>query len=405
MNERAKYPAGGGEWTPDDKAVAHIDMDAFFASVEILDFPELNGKPVVVGGDSDRGVVAAASYKAREYGIHSAMPVFQARRRCKDLVIRPGRMKRYVEISRIVIRSLNRFSPLVEQISIDEAFIDLSGTWRLFGDPADTISSIKDQISGNTGLTCSVGLSTNKTVAKIASDLDKPDGMAVIPPSRVRNFLDTLPVAKVPGVGKKGEEQLRRIGITVLGDVLSLDPEAISERLGKFGLYLADIAEGKAVSAVTPYSAPKSVSNELTLGEDTSDFHVLERHLMSLCEKVGGRLRKNGFRGRTVTLKLKDFKHRQMTRSATLDMPTCQGKRIFTEARKLLVSNHSSRKQRLIGVGVSNLEPSGPGGQYSLFHGRDAEEERWDRVERAVDEITGMYGAGTVKRGRLHEKP
>ena len=207
----AKYPAGKGKWGPKDPAIAHIDMDAFYASIEILDFPELKDKPVIVGGSSNRGVVAAASYKAREYGIHSAMPIFQARKRCGDLIIRPGRMKRYLEISRIVIGLLNRFSPLVEQVSIDEAFIDLTGTWRLFGKPEMTIASIREDIRKNTGLTSSVGLSTSKLVAKIASDIDKPDGMTVIPPRKVREFLDMLPIGKVPGVGKKSEEQFRTL--------------------------------------------------------------------------------------------------------------------------------------------------------------------------------------------------
>ncbi|MBN2185090.1 MAG: DNA polymerase IV [Candidatus Krumholzibacteriota bacterium] len=403
LSGQAKYPAGEGEWGPNDRAIAHIDMDAFFASVEILDFPELKDKPVIVGVDSDRGVVAAASYKAREYGIHSAMPIFQARKRCSSLIIRPGRMKRYLEISRVVIRLLNRFSPLVEQVSIDEAFIDLTGTGRLLGRPERTIAAIREEIWKNTGLTSSVGLSTSKLVAKIASDIDKPDGMTVIPPLKVREFLDLLPIGKVPGVGKKGEEQLRKIGIKFLGEIRSLSPEYISASFGKFGSRLVEIAEGNIASPVIPYSQPKSISNELTLGEDTADFQVLEKHLLALSEKVGRRLRENDFRGRTITLKLKDFEHKQITRSRTLDRPACQGKIIFTEARKLLVSCRLDTKKRLIGVGVSNLEPLAGCSQYSLFGEKSAEEERWDRVDKAVDDITRMFGSGTVKRGRLHE--
>lgn len=404
MSSEAKYPAGKGEWGPGDRAIAHIDMDAFYASVEILDFPELGGKPVIVGGNSNRGVVSAASYKAREFGIHSAMPIFMARKLCPDLVIQPGRMKRYVELSRVIMRSLNRFSPLVEQISIDEAFIDLTGTEKLFGAPVETIGLIRKEIRKNTRLTSSVGLSTSKLVAKIASDLDKPDGITIIPPSRVQGFLDSLPIGRIPGIGRKSEEHFKKIGIKLLGEVKRLSPEYISKSFGKSGIRLMEIANGRIESPVVPYSQPKSISNEVTLQEDTDDFSTLERILLALSEKVGRRLRKHGFQGRTITLKLKDSAHRQLTRSITLDHPTYQGKKIFTEARKLLLSRGVRSRKRLIGVGVSNLEPAGTIEQYSLFREKSVDEEKWDRVDRAVDDILERFGSGTVKRGSLYEE-
>ncbi|MBN1163647.1 MAG: DNA polymerase IV [Candidatus Krumholzibacteriota bacterium] len=379
-------------------------MDAFYASVEILDFPELKDKPVVVGGSSNRGVVSAASYRAREFGVRSAMPVFQARILCPDIVIRPGRMKRYLEVSRAVIACLQSFSPLVEQISIDEAYVDLGGTGALFGTPENTVLAIKDKILKTTGLTCSVGLSTSKLVAKIASDMNKPAGITIIPPSRVRAFLDGLPVGKIPGIGRKNEEALNRIGIKTLSDIRKLSLRFLEERFGKFGSRLRDISRGEYYSPVVPYSQPKSVSNEVTLDRDTDSPEVLGGVLLDLTEKVGRRLRKHGFRGRTVTLKLKDSDHRQITRSVTLDRSTQQGKRIYEEAMKLLAGCSLKVKKRLIGVGVSNLEPAARAGQISLFEDKIREEEKWDRVDRAVDDIVDRFGSGALKRGRLRRE-
>ncbi len=379
-------------------------MDAFFASIEILDFPGLADRSVIVGGSSDRGVVAAASYKAREYGIHSAMPIFQAKRLCPDLVIQPGRMNRYVEISRKIIRLLGRYSPLVEQVSIDEAFIDLSGTMRLFGRYEDIVVAIRREIKEETGLTCSAGLSTGKLVAKIASDIDKPDGMAVIPPGMVDGFLCGLPIGKVPGVGEKSAEQLRKKGIRYLGDIRKLPPARVSELFGKQGSRLLEIALGDHNPPVIPYSRPKSISNELTFAEDTADKAILERYLLSLSEKVAGRLRNQNLAGRTITLKLKDFDHSMITRSITLDNPTHQGRKIYAEAGKLLAASIGNRRKRLIGVGVSNLEPEEKAGQYDLFDERPAEEERWDRVDQAVDDIAHRFGHGAIRRGRLRKE-
>jgi DNA polymerase-4 len=409
--DRNVYPAGSGEWSTDDRAIAHLDMDAFYASVEILDFPELRGKPVVVGGRSNRGVVSAASYRAREFGIHSAMPIFQAKRLCAGLVIQPGRMARYSELSREVMKTLHSYSPLVQQISIDEAYIDLSGTEKLFGKPEETVFRIKKDIFDCTSLTCSVGLSVSKLVAKISSDMNKPDGVTIIPPERVMRFIFSLPVGKIPGIGSKSEEELAKTGIKRVGDIGKLAPKFVTERYGKFGERLMAIAAGKSGGEVIPLSQPKSISNEITLGEDTDEFDILERHLMGLSEKVGRRLRKIDMRGRTVTLKLKDSRHRLITRSVTLSRPTCQGKMIFTEARGLLEALGIGSSQRLIGVGVSNLSsaegrtfacPDEPE-QGLLFEDDQPVEERWDKLDRVMDSILDRFGQGAVKRGRLNE--
>jgi len=400
MKESVIFPAGPGEWDPGDRAIAHIDMDAFYASVEILDFPEFAGVPLVVGGSSNRGVVAAASYEARKYGIHSAMPIFEARRRCPSIVIRPGRMRRYVELSQEAMNVLHGFSPLVEQISIDEAYIDLTGTARLFGSPPDAVRRIREGIAAATGLTCSVGLSGSKLVSKIASDFNKPDGVAVVPPGVTSTFLDALSVSKIPGVGGKGAEALSRFGISKVADIGRHSPERILERFGRFGERLLAIAAGELRSEIVPWSQPKSVSSETTMPKDTDDPAVLERQLIGLADRVGRRLRRQGLAGRTVTLKLKTHRHRSMTRSVTIEKPTSLGKTIYGKALGLLREQGIPCSMRLIGVGVSGLEPAGEGGQYDLFSGGDGESDRWDRVERALDRITDRFGSEAVRRGR-----
>ena len=383
--------------------IAHIDMDAFYASVEILDFPELEGKPVVVGGGSNRGVVSAASYEARKYGIHSAMPIFRAKRLCSGLVIRSGRMNRYVELSSEVMRVLHRFSPLVQQISIDEAYVDLTGTEKLFGRPYAAVQSIKSEILAATLLTCSIGLSSSKLIAKVASDMNKPDGITIVPPTRVMEFLHGLPVGAIPGIGGKSEEQLRQLGVREIGDLSRYAPEYLEERFGKFGRRLSAIAEGRIHSELIPWSQPRSVSNELTMPEDTDDMRTLEKYLIGLADKVGRRLRRQGLKGRTVTLKVKTHRHRLITRSSTLEHPVSRGKTIYEEARRLLGEYGVPVDLRLIGVGVSGLEPENGSGQFVMFDGLSPDEEKWDRVERAVDSIIDRFGRGSVQKGRQLE--
>ncbi len=403
MSNPPKYPVGEGGWKAGDRVIAHIDMDAFYASAEILDFPELEGKPVVVGGDSNRGVVSAASYEARKYGIHSAMPIFRAKRLCSGLVIRPGRMTRYVELSRKVMKVLHRFSPLVQQLSIDEAYIDLTGTEKLFGPPPAVVRSVKDEILEAASLTCSVGLSSSKLIAKVASDINKPDGITIVPPSRVMEFLRGLPVGAIPGIGGKSEEQLRQLGVREIGDLSRYDPGYLEERFGKFGRRLQAIAEGRVHSELIPWAQPKSVSNELTMPEDTDDMRTLEKYLLGLADKVGRRLRRQGLKGRTVTLKVKTHGHRLITRSSTLEKPVSRGKTIYEEARRLLGEYGVPVSLRLIGVGVSGLEPESGSGQFAMFEGSSPDEEKWDRVERAVDSIIDRFGSGAVRKGRQLE--
>jgi DNA polymerase-4 len=332
------------------------------------------------------------------------MPIFRAKRLCPEGVFLPVRMRRYREVSRVAMHCLQEFSPLVEQVSVDEAFIDLTGTDKLFGDPRRTAARIKASIREKTSLTCSVGISICKYLAKIASDMEKPDGLTVIPPAEVHGFLKRLPIEKVPGIGAKGMEQLARIGIHFVGDIEKHREEWLVERFGKFGSWLLGIARCEDRSPVVPYTEPKSISAEQTLEEDTDSKAVLKRYIGSQSERVGRRLRKQGFKGKTVTIKIKHADFKQYTRSATLEHPTQMSDVIFKEAMKLLRTYPLGSKVRLIGVGVSNLEPADSRSQMMLFEGRSSEDEKWERVERAVDEIVERFGHGAVKRGPQVEK-
>jgi DNA polymerase-4 len=394
-------PAGGDARR---RVIAHIDMDAFYAAVEVLDNPDLEGMPVIVGGGSKRGVVSAASYEARRFGVHSAMPIFQAKRLCPKGIFLPVRMGRYVEVSRAVMLCLGEFSPLVEQVSVDEAYIDLTGTLALFGPPESTARAIKKRIGDRTSLTCSIGLSTCKLLAKIASDMDKPDGLTVIPPEKIASFLDVLPIGRVPGIGKRSAEELGKLGVARIGDLRRFEPDYMKERFGKFGEWLLRIAAGEDDSPLVPYTAPKSISGEVTLEEDTSDTSVIKRILLAQAERVARRLRKSGFRGRTITLKLRADDLKIITRSATLDNPVQLADVIYREAVELLESKRPRRRIRLVGVGVSRLEPVDEGGQLALFREKGAREEKWERAERAMDEIVDRFGHGAVRRGSLSDE-
>jgi DNA polymerase-4 len=380
--------------------ILHIDMDAFFASVEQLDDPSLRGRCVVVGGPSHRGVVAAASYEAREYGIRSAMPIFQARQRCRDLVIVPPRRRRYAELSRRIMDNLRNFSPLVEPVSIDEAYVDITGCQRLHGEPRQMACSIKNRIHSLTGLTCSVGVAPNKFLAKIASDLEKPDGLTVIEPEQVHPFIATLPVEKVPGVGRRACETLQGLGIRTLGQAKGVPEELLIRKMGKFAHRLVDLACGRDFSAVTPHSDSKSVSTETTFDRDTQDRQTLSRHLLNQSQAVARDLRRKGVRARTVSLILKTADFRRHSRNRTLDPPVQSAERIYRTALDLLQAFPLTQPVRLVGVGAAGLQPDRIPVQAELFpdsqQNRDA---KWEKVDRAIDAVADRFGRSAVKRG------
>ncbi len=382
---------------PVTRRIMHLDMDAFYAAVEQSDNPELRGKPVLVGG-SMRGVVCAASYEARRYGVHSAMPVFQARKLCPHGVFLPVRMNRYKEVSRVVMEILRGISPLVEQVSIDEAFADITGTERLHGPSYALAHHTKAAILEATSLTCSIGIAPNKFLAKIASDFKKPDGLTILEEDQVEEFLKHLPVGKIPGVGKKSGEELRKLGIVFASDILKFPEQLWENKFGRWGAALYAKAQGIDNSGVEPYSDPKSVSAEETFPKDTGNIAELEKMLFSQAEEVGREIRKLGFKARTVILKIKLSDFKMITRSRTLPEPFDTTDVLFNTGHRLLLDLKLTRKVRLIGIGVSNLS-SGPS-QMTISSSRE-ETDRQGRLDRALDQIHSRFCGNMVVRGRM----
>ena len=379
-------------------------MDAFYASVEQLDNPWLKGKCVIVGGTSNRGVVSASSYEARRFGVRSAMPIFQARQKCPDGVFIPPRMVRYKEMSKKIMAILREFSPQVEVVSIDEAYMDISGSQRLQGDPEVVAMDIKNEIKNNLGLTCSVGVAPGKFLAKVASDMDKPDGLTIIRPQEVQQFIENLPVQRVPGVGQKTFLRLESMGIKTLGDVNKFPAKMLLDRLGKFGHRLTELASGQDNSTVTPWSPHKSVSSERTLGEDTRDKKLLHKYLLEQSEEVARQLRKANFRARTITLKLKHADFKQFTRSKTINTPTRSSETIYQHAASLLDNYALTQKIRLIGVGTSGFKSEDQPVQLNLFDRADKSDKSWEIVDRTMETITNKFGRDAIKRGSLKEQ-
>ncbi len=380
--------------------IMHLDMDAFYASVEQLDNPELRGRPVAVGGSSDRSVVSAASYEIRKYGVRSAMSVVKARKLCPQAIFVPVRMSRYKEVSGRVMDVLHEFSPLVEQASVDEAYLDITGTERLFGQPEEIGRAVKGRVKESTGLNCSVGIAPVRFLAKIASDLEKPDGLTVIRPHQVKTFMARLPVGKIPGVGAKTLEALRAFGVENAADMLRYPETFWSSHLGKAGPSLYAKAQGLDPAGVTVRSEVKSCSAENTFDRDTSDRYVLEKWLLAQSERVGADLRRKGLMGRTVTLKVKFSDFRQITRSRTLDSPVSDTSTIHATAVELLSGVKLVRKVRLIGVGLSNFGPGEK--QLSLLGGVEAGGS--GKLDKAVDLVRNRFGAEAVRRGGLMEQ-
>ncbi len=389
-------PAQRGESVT--RRIMHLDMDAFFASVEQADHPEYRGKPVIVGG-AERGVVCAASYEARRYGIHSAMPAFQAKKLCPNGIFLPVRMSRYKEISRKVMAVLSEVSPLVERVSIDEAFVDLTGTEELCGPARHLAETVKARVFSATSVTCSVGIAPNRFLAKIASDFNKPDGLTIVEEEDVRFFLEKLPVKKMPGVGKRTAEELKNLGVVFAADILKLPVQFWAKRFGKWGMRLFEKAQGLDNSPVEPYSDPKSISAEETFPSDIDNLAELEKMLMIQCEEVGRDLRGSGFQGRTVTLKLKYSDFRTITRSRTLPEPFDSTHVLFGTARQLLRELKLAGKVRLIGAGVSNFYTGFR--QMSMIP--ECDRRRHESVDRALDRIHKRFGTDAIKRGRTFE--
>lgn len=381
----------------------HIDMDAFFASVEQLDNPHLRGKPVGVGSLHERSVLSAASYEARKFGVHSAMPVHQALKLCPQLQVVSGNRDRYKEISRKVMEVLSNYSPVVEKASIDEAYIDITGTEKIFGLPLQVAKSIKADIRKATGLNASVGIAPVKFLAKIASDLNKPDGISIIETNQVQDFLKTLPVEKIPGVGKKALPKLRSYGINYAADLRRYPSEFWKEQFGERGPSLYDKGAGIDPTPVKENAPMKSSSAENTFGKNVSDIHTLKTLLLKQSERIAADIRQHGVKGRTITLKIKFPDFRQITRSKTLDSRTSHAGTIYKTACRLLDAELPIGKIRLIGVGISNFEDRNR--QLSLLDDpeKPQKSKKLDQLDKAVDQVRHKFGKAILTRGRLLE--
>jgi DNA polymerase-4 len=384
----------------DDLSIAHIDCDAFYATIEKRDDPSLADKPVIVGGGR-RGVVAAACYIARTYGIRSAMPMFDALRRCPSAaVVRPN-MAKYVAAGREVRRVMLELTPLVEPLSIDEAFLDLSGTARLHGaTPAKSLARFATRIEAQLGITVSIGLASNKFLAKIASDLDKPRGFAVLSRSGAGAFLAEKPVSLIFGVGKTTQARLERDGFMLIRDLQKADERELLRRYGAEGLRLARLAHGIDDRPVSPERETKSVSAETTFNRDLTAFRALERQLWELSERVSARLKAKEIAGSTVTLKLKTSDFRLRTRARSLTYPTQLATRIFAAGRDLLARETNGTSFRLIGVGVSALCAAQDADPVDLV---DRNGSRLAAAEHAMDRLRSRYGESAVVKGLVFE--
>lgn len=374
-------------------------MDAFFAAIEVRDDSSLKGKPVIVGGLSRRSVVSTASYEARKFGIHSAMPLFKAKEKCPHGVFLSVQMDKYKTVSRKIMGLLKDFTPLVEPVSIDEAYLDITGTRNLFGCPEEIARRIKERISEETGLTCSIGIAPNKFMAKVASDMHKPDGLTIIKATEVDQFLSLLPIAKIPGVGERTLGDLRHHNVKTVGDLKQFTREQLLKGFGKFGLKLYHIAKGEGDSEVVPKRETKSISSEETLQQNTKDINYLTELIASHTDTVGSRLRAEGLKGRTVTLKIKLEDFSEISRSRTVHHATYITKIISDCAIALLTEYPLEKKVRLIGVAVSKLVVSKEESQMSLFM-KEGKTDKNQKVDEAMDAIRSKFGGKMIRKGK-----
>jgi DNA polymerase-4 len=376
-----------------------VDMDAFYVSVEQEDNAILRNKPTVVGGDPQgRGVVSAASYEARRFGVHSAMPMAQALRLCPELIVLPVRMERYLEVSEQIRDILNQYTPFVEPISIDEAFLDVTGCERLWGSTEQIGRRLKEAIRQETGLTASVGVAPNKFLAKLASDLEKPDGFVVVTEENKQDILDPLPVGKIWGVGKVTCRHLEQAGIFTIADLRNQEVQKLREAVGNCADQLLDLTRGIDDRPVQTEWEEKSLSREQTFARDIDDKQALLQVLHGQVQDVAYRLRKRNFKTRTITLKLRYGDFRTVTRNRSFDTGTNATETLWHAAKQVFQEwyRKSGGALRLIGFGAGQLEDE-QGGQLLLFS--DPQEEKQQKVDKAVDTIRQRFGKGTMRRG------
>jgi DNA polymerase-4 len=383
------------------KSIIHLDMDAFYPAVEVLDNPDLKGKPVIVGGRKNRGVVSSASYEARRFGVHSAQPIATAMRLCPNAIFLSGRMRRYKEVSSQIFEIFGRFTPLVEPLSIDEAFLDVTGSKRLLGDAVEIAKKVKEVVFEETGLTVSAGVAQSKFVAKIASDMDKPDGLTVVLPDKVREFLDPLPIKKMWGVGKVTQKALAQLNIHTFKDLSRVPVKVLERRFGEHGSKMHLLSMGIDERDVVPEHETKSVGHEQTFMKDIMDLDDAKKELLALATKVGHRMRREQVTGKTVSLKVKYNDFKQITRAATLPKPTDDGFEIYSVACDLLKKTEvGKRRVRLLGISLSQLSFVGSAGQLSLFSDDQSFQKRKE-LNVALDSIHKRFGEKSVRPGTL----
>ena len=383
------------------RSIIHLDMDAFYPAVEVLDKPELKGKPVIVGGAKERGVVSSASYEARRFGVHSAQPIATAIRLCPDGIFMPVRMSRYKEVSRQVFEIFHCFTPLVEPLSIDEAFLDLTGAERLMGQTKVIAKKIKETVLKKTGLTVSAGVASSKFVAKIASDIDKPDGLTVVPPNRVREFLDPLPVKKMWGVGKITQQALARLNVKTFKDLRQIPVEILEKNFGKYGTAMHLLSMGIDERDVEPEREVKSIGHEQTFMKDILNPDQARKEILSLANRVALRMRREEVRGSTVSLKVKYSDFTQITRAATLPEPTDDSMEIYSTSCRLLKKTAvGKRPVRLLGISLSQLSSLEGEKQLFLFDQDKGYQKRKD-LNTALDSICDKFGEKSIRPATL----
>ncbi|MFW6281738.1 MAG: DNA polymerase IV [bacterium] len=378
--------------------VIHADMDAFFAAVEERENPDLKGKAVIIGGVnlSNRGVVSTASYKAREYGVHSAMPVAQARKLCPNGIYLPARHGLYKEVSQEVLSILNKYTPLVEKVSIDEAFLDIKGCERLYGNPLEIAKKIKKDVKDRTELTISIGLSINKFLAKLASDFDKPDGLTVIKKENIKEFMADLDIKKIWGVGQIFSEKLADIGIYKVKDIWPYSLNELKKKYGKAGIKLYYLSRGLDNRKVESKNEIKSVSHEETFAENIEDIDKLWAYLFKMSEKVSFRLHSNNLRGNTVFIKVRYADFSTVSRQISLKNNLNSTELIYKTGKKLIKDNKLFKKPlRLLGIGLSNLSDSEKM-QLNLFEKQTVNSE----IDQTIDDIKRKYGFDKISRAR-----
>ena len=382
---------------PPQRAILHVDMDAFYASVEQRDQPELRGKPLIVGGTTGRGVVAAASYEVRKFGVRSAMPIGEALRRCPQAICVRPRMQRYKDVSRQIFAIFHEFSPLVQGLSLDEAFLDVTASQSLHGDAASIARAIKERILATTALTASVGVAPNKLVAKIGSDLNKPDGLTLIPPERIHAVLDPLSVRRLPGLGRKLGERVERAGIRTLGELRRAPDALLWPLFGRDSARMRDRAGGLDERPVVADWDEQSISAEETFATDISDRARLTSELVQLADRAGARLRHKTLSAACVTVKIRRADFRTFTRQRRFEPPSNDSRLLASIAEQLLrqwLDEQPRARIRLLGVGVSHLAPAE---QLDLFAGAGGREAT--RLDSTLDSIREKFGAQSVRRG------